>query len=85
MNISKFKLNFLQKFFELKTIIKNEKPDLIQSWMYHADFLGSLISYLTKIPIYWGLVNYSLDKKTTKLNTRIVAKICAYLSFYIPL
>lgn len=52
--------------------------------MYHSDFIGSIISILTKTPIYWCLVNYSLDSKSTKLNTRIIAKLCAFLSHFSP-
>ena len=85
LNISQNKLNIIPKFFKLLSIVRNERPQLIQSWMYHADFLASLICIITKIPIYWCLVNFSLDPKSTKLNTRIIAKICAFLSHYSPL
>ncbi len=84
LNISKSKINLLPGFINLIKIIKYEKPNLIQSWMYHSDLLGSLASLITKTPIYWCLVNFSLDPKTTKLNTRITSKICSYLSYIVP-
>jgi glycosyltransferase involved in cell wall biosynthesis len=85
LNINQNKINIIPKFFKLIKIIKAEHPALIQTWMYHSDFIGSIISYLTKTPIYWCLVNYSLEKNTTKLNTRIIAKLCSFLSYFIPL
>ena len=52
--------------------------------MYHADLIASLANIFFRLPLYWGLVNFSLDPKTTKFNTRIVARICSYLSFISP-
>ncbi len=84
LNINSNKLNIFIKFLKLIKILKIEKPNLIQSWMYHSDLLGSIASVILKIPIYWCLVNFSLDPKTTKLNTRITSKLCAIISHFIP-
>ncbi len=84
LNINQNKINLISRFIKLLKIIKLEKPDKIQSWMYHSDFLGSIASLLTKTPINWCLVNYSLDKSVIKLNTRIIAKVCSLLSYFVP-
>ena len=42
--------------------LKQEKPDIVQTWMYHADLLGGLAAHLAgRIPVVWGIRNTSLD------------------------
>ena len=60
-------------------------PDLIQTWMYHADLLGGLAARMaTQVPIVWGLHNTDLDPQRTKRSTRWVVRACAALSHAVP-
>ena len=37
-------------------LIKKIKPDIIQSWLYHADFIISFLSvFIKKTPIIWTI------------------------------
>ena len=78
--------NFFISFYRLIKIIKREKPNIVQTWMYHADLLGGLASRLVGIKnIIWGIRNqYSKDSKNLRFRTRLIAKVCSYLSFWLP-
>lgn len=71
--------------FKLFALIKSVKPDVVQTWMYHADLIGGIAARLagTKA-IAWGVRNSTLDSCTTSRSTRLVAKICAFISKVIP-
>ena len=75
------------KMFRLFLILKKLKPDIIQTWMYHSDFLGGIIGRLAGVKnIFWNVTstNYVTNKSSSKLSTRIIAKLCSYLSKFIP-
>lgn len=61
------------------------RPDLVQTWMYHADLLGGIAARLvTAAPVVWGLHNSNLDPRTTKWTTRAIVWSCARLSRRVP-
>ena len=40
----------------LITIIRGIRPDVLQTWMYHADFLGTMVGKLLHVPtIVWNI------------------------------
>jgi glycosyltransferase involved in cell wall biosynthesis len=70
---------------KLHRLIKEMDPDVIQTWMYHSDLLGSAIARLAgKRIVVWGIHNTNLDPATTPLSTRLVVRGCAILSGNIP-
>lgn len=71
-------------FYDLKKRIKDFSPDVIQTWMYHADFLGGLAAKSLGIPVIWNIRQTALKKGIHKNSTRHLAKICACLSGNIP-
>jgi glycosyltransferase involved in cell wall biosynthesis len=84
MNMNKGQLNFL-KFIRLIKIMRSYKPDIIQTWMYHADLIGGILGRLFGVKkIFWNIRNSNLDREWASLNTRILAKFCALLSYIIP-
>jgi glycosyltransferase involved in cell wall biosynthesis len=69
----------------LARLIRRLQPDLVQTWMYHADLLGGLAARMgARVPIVWGLHNSDLDPRRTKLSTRWVVRACAALSHVLP-
>ena len=44
------------KMFRLFLILKKLKPDIIQTWMYHSDFLGGIIGRLAGVKTYFGML-----------------------------
>lgn len=84
LRMNKNRLNFFS-FFTLIKIIKEINPWAVQTWMYHADFLGGLAAKLSGVKkIYWNVRNSSIDKKTTKYSIQIILKALTLLSYVLP-
>lgn len=64
--------------------LRNFDFDLIQSWMYHGDLMGSLISKIFSVPIVWGVHNTKIEFGTISLLTFFIVRVCALLSRCIP-
>ncbi|MDB4822111.1 glycosyltransferase [Candidatus Pseudothioglobus singularis] len=58
--------------------------DVIQSWMYHADFFVSLFSPFVNKKIFWNIRNSTLEKNSSSASTRFARKILAKISFFVP-
>ncbi len=70
--------------FQAWRLIKHLKPDIVQTWMYHANLLGGFIARLAGVkPVVWGIHHSTLD--TSKKSTIIIAKISARLSKWLPI
>lgn len=75
----------LRAFLNLIKIIKKKQPDVVQTWMYHADFIGGIAARLAGIKnIFWGIRHSKLEVEKTKNTTIIIAKLCALLSRFLP-
>lgn len=70
------------KIFYLIKIIFREKPDILQTWMYHCDFIGIFIKIIfPKVKVVWNVRHSNLIKKVDKNTTIHLAKILGFLSF----
>lgn len=66
-------------------ILKKNQSDVLQTWMYHANFVGSLvIPFLKNAKLIWNITRSYLKFGTTKYSTFFAAKFCAYLSRFLP-
>ena len=84
INLSKNKIE-ITKLFRLYKIIKQKKDYIIQTWLYHADFLGGLLGYISgNRNIYWNVRTSEISFKSTKIRTLIVILLNAVLSWIIP-
>lgn len=73
------------KFIKLLKLLHYLKPELVQTWMYHADLLGGLASRLLNVrPVVWNIRQADISLQGTKKLTSIIMKICAFISNYIP-
>ena len=65
--------------------IRESKPDVIHTWMYHANLVGVLAARLAgNVPVVWGIHNSALDPRINKRRTMLVNRICAFLSRRFP-
>ena len=75
----------LYGLIKLWKILRKEKPLVVQTWMYHADLIGGLMARLACIrKVFWGVHHFNLSPSANSLQTRIVARLCAALSYFIP-
>lgn len=71
-------------FIKLRKILIEIKPDVVQTWMYHADFIGGLAARSVGIDnIVWGVRTTDISKGASKL-TKQLSKVCAKLSYVLP-
>ena len=68
----------------LVRLIRTLQPDIVQTWLYHADFLGGLAARVAgNRKVIWGI-------RTTDLNigcaraTTLVRRACALVSRWVP-
>ncbi len=71
----------------LKTLflVKKIKPFYIQSWLYHADFIASVIGFIVnEIPIIWTIHHASYSLKYDSFHSKLIVNILSKFSKYIP-
>jgi glycosyltransferase involved in cell wall biosynthesis len=70
--------------YKLVMTVRSQKPDLIQTWMYHADLFGCVVGWLLKKPVFWGVRQSNLSREVNKRRTLFVIRLCSFLSRYRP-
>lgn len=69
----------------LARLLRRYRPDLVHTWMYHADLLGGLAARMAGCrKILWCIRNSDLSVERTGRSTRAVVKLCAWLSSRVP-
>lgn len=77
-------LDLLRVYISLKKILKKNKPDVVQTWMYHSDLIGGLAAKSVGINnVIWGIRNTELDSNSGIIK-KAIRKACALLSDKIP-
>ncbi|AMN50843.1 glycosyltransferase [Psychrobacter sp. P2G3] len=70
--------------FRLRSLLKDTRPDVVQTWMYHADFLGGLAAKSVGVDnIIWGIRTTDVSQGASKQTVHL-SKLCARLSYYVP-
>jgi len=71
---------------QLTSRIRRFKPDVVQSWMYMADFFGGISSHLAapSTPMIWTIRHSTLDPAIDSRALRGCAAGCARLSRRVP-
>jgi glycosyltransferase involved in cell wall biosynthesis len=73
----------LRTALRLRRLLRLLAPDIVQTWMYHADFLGGLAARLAgPWPLIWSV--RSADPSRAGWMTRSLQRACAWLSPWVP-
>jgi len=78
--------NLIRSGIQCERIISDFQPDIIQSWLYHADFLTILLRNQAQTPVVWGL-HHSYEnnnRNLLKFSTKIIAHWNAMFSRSVP-
>lgn len=68
-------------FVRLHSILRHERPAILQTWLYHADLLGVVTSRLAHVPrLVWNIRCSDMDLTRYSLLSRITRRALAMSS-----
>lgn len=83
--IFNFNVSPVSQFFSLISLMRKIRPDIVQTWLYHADLLGGLAASLAGIrSVIWGVHSTNLVGSGASGTTRIARRLCAWVSRVVP-
>lgn len=69
----------------LVSLLRDARPAVVQTWMYHADVIGGMAARLARAgPVVWNVRTTDLDPATEKRTTRAIVRVAAALSRRVP-
>jgi len=76
-------MRLLSQFVLLWKLLKKVQPEVVQTWLYHADFFGGLAARLAGCKhVVWGIRNTNVPHNNRQ--TYWLMRLCARLSTFIP-
>ena len=73
----------IRGLLQLLRLLRQINPDVLQTWMYHADLLGVLIGKCFHLgPICWNIRCSNINLARYRPGTRIAVRLCAALSSF---
>ena len=71
----------LSAIWKLRKLIASERPEILQTWLYHADLLGLMVGKLARVPsLVWNVRCSWVDMQHYPKLSKLVVNILAYLS-----
>ena len=79
-----FKKSFFNSFFFLIRLIRVKSPDVVQTWLYHANLIGGIAAKIVGIKVViWGLRGTAIPQSVFSIHSLII-KLGSFLSYIIP-
>ena len=70
---------------KLFSLICKIQPDVVQTWMYHADLVGGVVAKLAGVKtVFWNVRHTTFEPRSSKRSTIMAAKACSFLSGWVP-
>lgn len=80
-----FRSRPIASFLALRAHMRTVRPDIVHTWMYHADFVGGLTARLCGIKaVIWGIRQSSITGAPARPSLRLLYRACAWLSGRVP-
>ncbi len=76
--------DLIKKIYKLRKLILDLSPDVIQSWMYHSNFLTLFIPKKFYDKVFWNIRHSELNLRISKKVTIFLSLICGIFSKFIP-
>lgn len=84
LHVFNFKRTPLREMWRLTNLIRNMRPAVVQTWLYHADLLGGIAARLAGCRnVIWGIRTTNVTKGGSR-SIRVIRRACARLSHWIP-
>jgi len=77
-------LDFIKKILKLRKFIKKQNPDIIQSWMYHSNFITLFFPKRFYENLFWNIRHSELNLHISKKKTILISIICGLFSKIVP-
>lgn len=75
----------IKGLWRMHQLLRSLKPDVVQTWMYHADLIGGLVARLAGIKaVSWGIRNSGADLHKSSRSAKALSWLCAHTSRLIP-
>ena len=75
----------LRGLVRLYRMLRRLKPDVVQTWMYHADLVGGIVARCAGCrSVVWGIRHSDFDRDKTSRSTRLTVKASALMSAHSP-
>lgn len=69
----------------LYRLLRRERPDIVQTWMVHANLVGGIIARLAGCHrVFWGIHHTDLARGSLRSSARKAEWLCARLSGFVP-
>lgn len=77
--------NFIPGLYKLCKDLRIARPQVVQTWMPHADLVGGIAARLfSSAKVFWGCHHGDLSLNTLKWSTLATVRINALLSYFVP-
>jgi glycosyltransferase involved in cell wall biosynthesis len=69
-------------------VLRRQKPDIVQTWLFDADLVGGIAAWMAGVPVIWNIRASMSDSGwrpfAPSVRQRVVARVCEALSGLIP-
>lgn len=70
--------------WQLTRLLREERPDIVQTWMYHADLLGGIAARLAgNRNLFWGIRGTAIPQSRFSAAQAVVS-LCMLISHFLP-
>ena len=75
----------IKKFYTLIKLIIFHRPEVLQTWLPHSDFIGGIAARFAGIKkVVWNIRYSNLENGVVKFRTVLLINILSKLSYFIP-